>query len=321
MRFAIPRRSTSAPVHGRLPPPLPPLAVRGTTTTSTRSASSCRAPVGTSATSGPEPFRRGTVILVPPGVGHGYRQPARRRVYNCFFRAELDELELIWVFRDTAPSQAVQSRPASRARGCARSRSVSSRARAKPDAARLLSILNSSRWPTAGADPGARAGPLARRRWTCSRPRGRTRRLDAGRAAGHASRRPGLELLERDLTIPWTLAELCARLYVGPFHLARLFGRSVGMPPMHYLARGAPERAAGLLAATDQPVAAVGAAVGWPDPSQFSRRFRAEFGASPRAYRQRVRGRHGGHGRTLRRGCPRLLSRAQFRASPRQSGD
>ena len=104
------------------------------------------------------------------------------------------------------------------------------------------------------------------------------------------------ELLEHDLTHPWTLAELSARLYVGPFHLARQFVRSVGMPPMRYLASWRAQRAAGLLVSTDQSVAAIGAAVGWPDPSQFSRRFRAEFGVSPRAYRQHVarRGRCGG---------------------------
>ena len=100
------------------------------------------------------------------------------------------------------------------------------------------------------------------------------------------------ELLERDPAHPWTLAELSARLYVGPFHLARQFVKAMGMPPMHYLARWRAERAAGMLAATDDPVAAVGAAVGWADPSQFSRRFRAVFGVSPREYRRRVRDGH-----------------------------
>ena len=40
-------------------------------------------------------------------------------------------------------------------------------------------------------------------------------------------------------------------------------------------------------------MASVGAAVGWADPSQFSRRFRAVFGVSPREYRRRVRDGHG----------------------------
>ena len=96
------------------------------------------------------------------------------------------------------------------------------------------------------------------------------------------------ELLEGDPAHQWTLAELSAQLYVGPFHLARQFVRSLGMPPMRYLARWRAQKAAGLLVSTDLTVAAIGAAVGWPDPSQFSRRFRAEFGVSPRAYRQHV---------------------------------
>jgi AraC family L-rhamnose operon transcriptional activator RhaR len=104
------------------------------------------------------------------------------------------------------------------------------------------------------------------------------------------------DLLEHDLAYPWTLTELSSRLYVGPFHLARQFVRSLGVPPMHYLARWRAMRAAALLAATDEPIAAVGAAVGWPDPSQFSRRFRAVFGVSPRTYRRRIRD---GHGSTL----------------------
>jgi hypothetical protein len=49
---------------------------------------------------GSEPFRRGTVVLVPPGAGHEYRSWVEMRVLNCFFRAELDELELAWAFRD-----------------------------------------------------------------------------------------------------------------------------------------------------------------------------------------------------------------------------
>jgi AraC family L-rhamnose operon transcriptional activator RhaR len=57
---------------------------------------------------------------------------------------------------------------------------------------------------------------------------------------------------------------------------------------MRYLERLRARRAATLLSATDSTVAAVGAAVGWPDPAHFSRRFRVVFGASPRAYRQRL---------------------------------
>ena len=58
---------------------------------------------------------------------------------------------------------------------------------------------------------------------------------------------------------------------------------------MHYLAQLRAERACVMLARTDDSVASIGAAVGWPDPAYFSRRFRAIFGMSPREYRHRQR--------------------------------
>ena len=75
---------------------------------------------------------------------------------------------------------------------------------------------------------------------------------------------------------------------------------------------------------TDQSVAAIGAAVGWPDPSQFSRRFRAEFGVSPRGVPP-ARGRSctAVRGERVRGGGPRLLTEGNFaqeHVNPRQAG-
>ena len=50
---------------------------------------------------GSEPIGRGTVIFIPPGVGHAYLACQDVQVYNFFFRSELDELELVWAFRDS----------------------------------------------------------------------------------------------------------------------------------------------------------------------------------------------------------------------------
>ena len=93
--------------------------------------------------------------------------------------------------------------------------------------------------------------------------------------------------MSRDIAFPWTLEELSRQMFVGRFHLARTFAKCVGLPPMHYLARLRAERAAAMLASTDLPSPSIGAAVGWPDPAYFSRRFRAVFGISPREYRHR----------------------------------
>ena len=97
------------------------------------------------------------------------------------------------------------------------------------------------------------------------------------------------DLLDHDLQHHWTLDELSGRLYVGKFHLVRQFNRWVGLPPIAYLNRRRAERAAMLLASTDAPVASIGADVGWPDPSQFSRRFRQHMETTPREYRARSR--------------------------------
>ena len=235
---------------------------------------------------GPEPFRRGTVVLVPPGAGHEYRGCVDMLVLNCFFRAELDELELSWAFRDpalrrlfcpTGPAVRREDRP------------VVVRQLDEAELLQMLDALGAIRdLPSGRRTHAAELGHLLVALDI----------LAAGATSGAVPipDRPltsslvaeACQLLERDVTHQWTLAELSARLYVGPFHLARQFVRSVGMPPMRYLARWRAQRAAGLLVSTDQPVAAIGAAVGWPDPSQFSRRFRAEFGVIPRAYRRHV---------------------------------
>ena len=238
--------------------------------------------------SGSEPFRRGTVVLVPPGAGHEYRSCVDMRVLNCFFRAELDDLELAWAFRDSDLRRLFNPTGVVLPKG---ERPVVVRQLDEPELRQMLEALEAIR----DLPPERRTRPAELGRLLIA-----LDYLAAGDATGPAlpSERPATsqlvaqacELLERDLTYPWTLAELSARLYVGPFHLARQFVRSVGLPPMHYLARWRAWRAAAILVSTEQPIAAVGAAVGWADPSQFSRRFRAEFGVSPRAYRQRIRG-------------------------------
>ena len=235
---------------------------------------------------GTEPFRRGTVVLVPPGAGHEYRTCVEMQVLNCFFRAELDELELSWAFRDTALRKLFYPTGAAVPR---HERPVVVRQLDEPELARMLDALEAIRsLPPERRTHAAEVGHLLVALDS----------LAAGVATGAApvpdravtSRlvTQACQLLEGDPAYPWTLAELSARLYVGPFHLARQFVRALGMPPMRYLARWRAQRAAGLLVSTDEPVATIGVAVGWPDPSQFSRRFRAEFGVSPRAYRRHV---------------------------------
>ena len=103
--------------------------------------------------------------------------------------------------------------------------------------------------------------------------------------------RAAVRLLGDDLRRHWTLDALASELCVGVFYLVRLFKQWMGMPPIAYANHRRAERAAVLLASTDDPVADIGAKVGWPDPSHFARRFRQVYGCGPRAYRLSSRAR------------------------------
>ncbi|MEN3284514.1 MAG: hypothetical protein V7607_5654 [Solirubrobacteraceae bacterium] len=117
----------------------------------------------------------------------------------------------------------------------------------------------------------------------------------ANATAGVAQAR---RLLTEDLARPWTLQELASAVAISPAHLSRLFHRTIGRPPMAHLTVLRAEAAAMRLLRSAEPVSAVGAAVGWGDPSYFSRRFKAHFGMSPTAFRhERVVARaNGGRG-------------------------
>lgn len=233
------------------------------------------------------PFQRGTVIFVPPGVPHEYDACKDAHVLNCFFRAELGDLELAWAYLDS------RLRTLFNPSGMSSHRSVRSIAIRQLTSAELATVTEAlDVLQATPPERRTRAREIAQLLIALDVVAGARRPANTEPdevAAAPAIVTAARDILEQAIDYPWTLAELSAALYVGPFHLARAFRRSVGMPPMHYLARRRAERAAGMLATTDASIASVGAAIGWPDPSHFSRRFRDSFGMSPRAYRMRNR--------------------------------
>ena len=88
------------------------------------------------------------------------------------------------------------------------------------------------------------------------------------------------EKLAEDLTRTMSLTELATVVGLSPFHAARLFSRSLGMPPHAWRNQLRLNRAQNMLrhgmSATD-----VAAAVGFTDQSHFSRHFKRAFGAAP----------------------------------------
>ena len=89
------------------------------------------------------------------------------------------------------------------------------------------------------------------------------------------------EHLDQDLT----LAQLGAVVYMSPFHFARLFQRSTGLPPHRFVVRARIDRAAALLAQSEPPIAQISRVVGFRTPSHFSTVFRRLMGVTPHEYR------------------------------------
>jgi AraC-like DNA-binding protein len=85
------------------------------------------------------------------------------------------------------------------------------------------------------------------------------------------------------------LAQLAAVAGLSPFHFARAFKRSTGVPPHRYQTCLRIEKAKALLEATAFPVSHIAAQLGYDDPSHFARLFARELGVAPQAYRRKKR--------------------------------
>jgi len=87
-----------------------------------------------------------------------------------------------------------------------------------------------------------------------------------------------------------TLGRLGTVAYMSPYHFARLFQRTTGMPPHQFVVRTRIERATSLLAAPGMSIAGISRSVGFRTPSHFTTVFRRLMGVTPRAYRARLGG-------------------------------
>jgi transcriptional regulator GlxA family with amidase domain len=85
-----------------------------------------------------------------------------------------------------------------------------------------------------------------------------------------------------------TVADLARAANLSQSRFGDLFSQQMGMSPGRYLRHRRLERARLLLQSTYLSVRQVMAAVGFNDPSHFSRDFRRAYGASPRAWRART---------------------------------
>ncbi|MFD0856403.1 helix-turn-helix domain-containing protein [Actinomadura adrarensis] len=226
----------------------------------------------------------GDVILLRPGVWHGYEDCRWLDLYNCCFTNELLQRELAWTREDPLLGYLLWTGPHSMQRrgmlttrldeqalkecvlhldGLAQLRGTSV-TRHRADFIGRLSLFLGHIARAVATDPG-----------------------DAPDEATHPAVLKAMRLLESRLSHKWTLNELADHLHLTPRYVIRLFRAATGLPPMTYLAQHRVEKAAYLLLHTDQPITQIGRAVGWADQNYFARRFKAHYGLTATTYRQR----------------------------------
>lgn len=97
-----------------------------------------------------------------------------------------------------------------------------------------------------------------------------------------------VSLIEAGLKDPrLAVAGLAAKLHISSSRLRQLFAAELGIGPKTYIHQLRLIRAQNLLGHSSLSIKEVMAAVGFNDPSHFSRDFKKHFGVSPAVYRER----------------------------------
>jgi AraC family transcriptional regulator len=98
--------------------------------------------------------------------------------------------------------------------------------------------------------------------------------------------RAAVEYIEEHLDAEISLDDLAAVVHLSPYHFARLFKASTGLPPHQYVITRRIERAKRLLRGGDDlSLAQVAARVGFWDQGHFTRHFKRLVGVTPRRFR------------------------------------
>ena len=235
---------------------------------------------------GRKQLKIGDVILLRPGVWHGYENCRHLDLYNCCFSTELLQRELAWTREDPLLGYLLWTGPHSLQRRGMLTTSLDREA--LNECVGHLDALDDLRFRPVGLHRGDIIGRLSLFLSSIARSVARdSDHLDEPTGPTHAAVVHAMRLMEARLAHQWTLTELSDLLHLTPRYLVRLFKQSTGLPPMAYLSRQRVEVAASMLLHTDQPITQIGQAVGWPDQNYFARRFKSHYGLTATTYRER----------------------------------
>lgn len=95
-----------------------------------------------------------------------------------------------------------------------------------------------------------------------------------------------LKSMRQNLSNPSTISELARSAGYSEAQFRRVFERTLGMAPIHYLRRIRMEQACWLLRQTSKTLESISEEVGYEEPSFFARSFKKMMGISPGKYRR-----------------------------------
>ena len=95
------------------------------------------------------------------------------------------------------------------------------------------------------------------------------------------------EYIEQQLAEEISLLALARLAELSPYHFARAFKHSFGVPPHRYHMIRRMERARDLLLKSALPVTQIGIRIGFRETSSFTKAYRRYTGVAPSAFRRR----------------------------------
>ena len=98
-------------------------------------------------------------------------------------------------------------------------------------------------------------------------------------------RRQLVDMIEQQLAEPLNIGQLAAHCALSPYHFARMFRQSFGVPPHQYLLARRLARARDLLRNSAMGLGDIALACGFASASHFTNRFKQSMGATPGEYR------------------------------------
>ena len=235
---------------------------------------------------GKEQVVTGDAFLFRPGAWHAYSECAELSLYLCCFDPKLLARELAWMIDFPSTSQLLWGIPLHPDNNGFVKLQLSEQTLAKCHA--LLEALGGITETNVESEGAEQIGLLIQilALLAGTLPKGPA---VSKKRYSHPSVLAAIKLIDQDLTYPWTLTELSKRVHIAPAYLVRLFRIVAGVSPIAFLSRRRLEHSITLLKRSEYSVGEVGARVGWDDANYFARRFKAQFGLSPSAYRKRFR--------------------------------